>query len=71
VDGRNGKIQREVFLIKSKTNRLGKGIEELFCEMSKTAYPPYAGKRYVVFSISAETPEGDEAITPCLRYIMS
>ena len=58
-------------MIKSKTNRLGKGIEELFCEMSKTAYPPFDGKRYVVFSISAETPEGDEAITPCLRYIMS
>ena len=39
--------------------------------MSGTAYPPFEGKKYVIFSISCETPEGDEAITPALRYIMA
>lgn len=31
----------------------------------------WEGKRYIVFNISAETVDGDEAMTPVVRYILN
>jgi len=54
---------------KKQAERLEWPVEKVFCTLNEID-SIYAGKKYVLFNISAETLDGDEASTPVLRYII-